>query len=703
VSHPSDANGRRPNHLEGQTSPYLLQHLYNPVDWYPWSPEALERARAEEKPIFLSIGYAACHWCHVMERECFEDPRVASLLNRHFVSIKVDREERPDIDEIYMNAVQLMTGSGGWPLNVFLLPDLRPFVGGTYFPPVSGHGRIGFPELLQKIVEAWISQRDELDRSAGKLTEHLRQVAAGDPGGAQESPVGPAEIARAQFELTRRFDARWGGFGSAPKFPPDGAIELLLREHHRSGETAPLQMAERTLEAMALGGIYDQVGGGFARYSVDERWLVPHFEKMLYNQALLVPLYVDAWLLTGKPLYRRVVEETLDFVRRELTGPDGGCYSSLDADSEGVEGKFYVWTPDEVTAELGEEDGGLFCEIYRVTAAGNFEGRSIPNLLEGSLADRAAARGISEEELVRRLEPLKRRLLTARERRVRPGTDDKVLTAWNGLMVTAFARAHRAFGRDADLAAARGAASFVTARMMRGDRLLVSHREGSSQLNAYLDDYAFFIRGLIDLYEAAFDPADLETARTLALSMLRHFEDPKRGGFYFTSDDHEELLTRNRSSHDGALPSGAGVAAQALLRLGLHLDLPGLRDAGARAIRSAGAQVARAPSAHAAMLVAADYLEGPVIEVAVVGEPGAAETQALLDVPRGRYLPRLALAAGPPRGANETLALLKGKTAEGNRSAAHVCRDYACRRPVSDPGELRRQLEESGTDPGAPA
>jgi uncharacterized protein YyaL (SSP411 family) len=695
VTEDSRSDSRQANHLEGQTSPYLLQHLFNPVDWYPWGDEAKGRSRKEDKPIFLSIGYAACHWCHVMERESFENPEVADYLNRHFVSIKVDREERPDIDEIYMNAVQLMTGSGGWPLSVFLTPDLRPFVGGTYFPPVSGYGRIGFLELLQKIREAWASRREEIEGSADRMTDHLRRIARGDSGPRPEEMNGPEEMTRAVGELALRFDGRWGGFGGAPKFPPDGAIGLLLREYHRGGNPEALRMAERSLDAMALGGMYDQIGGGFARYSVDERWLVPHFEKMLYNQALLVPLYVDGWRVTGKPLYRRVALETLDFVRREMTAAGGGFFSSLDADSEGEEGRFYVWDPGEILSVLGEEDGRLLCEIYGISDEGNFEGRSIPNLLGGSLADRAATRGTTEEELSRRLEAPRRNLLAHREKRVRPATDDKILTAWNGLMISAFARAHQAFGREEDLTSARRAAGFVTGRLMRGDRLFVSHREGHTQLNAYLDDYAFFSRGLIDLYEAGFDPEHLHVAERVARAMLDHFEDAEHGGFYFTSDDHEEVLIRHRSVHDGALPSGAGVATETLSRIAYHLDSKELRDAARRALDSATASVRRAPSAHAVMLGAADFLSGPVVEVAVLGEPGDPATRALLEAVRRPYLPRLAVASGSPGKAAPALALLADKAVRDDHPTAFVCREYACMRPTCDPAELADQLRES--------
>jgi uncharacterized protein YyaL (SSP411 family) len=688
---------RRPNHLQGQTSPYLLQHLFNPVDWYGWGPEALEKARREDKPIFLSVGYAACHWCHVMERESFEEAAVAEFLNRHFVSIKVDREDRPDLDEIYMNAVQLMTGHGGWPLSVFLTPDLRPFMGGTYFPPENRGGMIGFPELLERIQQAWTDRRDEIRRSAGEMTEQLRRIAAADPGEASPRAVGREESALGAFELSRRFDARWGGFSAAPKFPPDGAIGLLLREHERTGEPVPLRMAELTLERMARGGLYDHVGGGFARYSVDERWLVPHFEKMLYNQALLVPLYVDAWLVTSRPHYRRVVEETLDFVRRELTDAEGAFYASLDADSDGREGSFYVWTPDEIVAELGERPGRLFCEVYGVTPEGNFEGRSIPNLLGGSLDERANERGQDEAELVAALSPLRRRLLRLREQRVRPGTDDKILTAWNGLMITAFARAYQAMGRPEDLTSARRAADFLLSRLTRGDRLSVSYRGGTAKLNGYLDDYAFLARGLLDLYEADFEPRHLESAKRLTRTVIERFEDRERGGFFFVSDDHEELLARSRSLHDGALPSGAGVAAETLLRLGLLLDEDELQRSAHRALRAYQPLVTRAPSGFGAILAAADFARGPAVEIALVGEAEDSATKELLAVVRRRYLPRRVVALAPPGHAAE-IALLAGKRPLDGRPTAYVCQSYACRTPTADPAELARLLDTPSTE-----
>jgi len=665
---------RRPNGLAGQTSPYLLQHLYNPVDWQPWGEGALTRARLLDRPIFLSIGYAACHWCHVMERESFEDPATAALLNDWFVAIKVDREERPDLDEIYMAAVQLLTGQGGWPLNVFLTPDGRPFYGGTYWPPDERYGRASFRSVLTRLHEVWTARRQDVERSAADMTVNLQEL-WGAPAAAGPPP-GRAEASAAAAELASRFDPRWGGFGPAPKFPPHGAIELLLREHARTGESVPQRMAERTLDAMALGGMFDQIGGGFARYSTDERWLVPHFEKMLYDQALLVPAYVNAWLLTGKPLHRRVVEQTLDFVRRELTHPDGGLWSSLDADSEGHEGRFYVWTPDQVEAVLGREDALVACTAWGITREGNFEGASIPNHLEGEPADGA------------RLAPLREKLLAARAARVRPATDDKVLAAWNGLALTAFARAWQAFARPQDLRSAERAATFVLTELRYDGRLRASWREGAAPLLAYLDDHAFLARGLLDLYECTFERRWLDEAAGVGRQAIALFEDGEGGGFFFTARDHERLLARTRSLHDGALPSGTGVLCETLLRLAVHLDDPELRRPVERTLAAARPAMGRAPAAFASLLLAADLLEGPILEIAVAGEPGKPDAEALLRTVRGRYLPRRAVACG----VDSDLPLLRGKTLLSGRAAAYLCREYACEAPTADAGELGRLL-----------
>ena len=684
---------RRANGLAGQTSPYLLQHLHNPVDWQPWGPQALQRAADEDKPIFLSIGYAACHWCHVMAHESFENESIAAYLNEHFVSIKVDREERPDIDEIYMNAVQLLTGAGGWPLTAFLTPDLQPFAGGTYFPPDDRYGRIGLQALLERIVTGWNEDRDRLIHAGSELTKQLHRIARSDHGKPDGTPVGSASIERAIAELTARVDERHGGFGAAPKFPPDAALTLLLRESHRTHAPQPARIAERTLDAMARGGMYDHIGGGFARYSVDERWLVPHFEKMLYNQALLVPVYADAFQLTGRQDFQRVVEQTLDFVRRELTDPGGGFYSSLDADSEGEEGRFYVWDLEEIESILGD-DAGFFCSTYGITQAGNFEGHNIPNLLHGSLAEQAATAGTDETTLEQRLAPLRETVLAEREKRVRPGTDNKVLTAWNGLMITAFARAYQVFGRAEDLAAVQRAAGFALNHLLVEGRLHATWRNGHAALNGYLDDYAFLGRALLDLYETDFDRRWLHRSEQIATTMLQHFGDAERGGFFFTSDDHEALLTRNHSVHDGALPAGSGVAAGWLARLGDHLDEERFRSAARETLIGLQPAVERSASAFATLLLAADRELRPGLEITIVGSPDAPETAALVGCVRRRFLPHLTLAAGTGE-AVRGLPLFEGRGPLDGKPAAYVCRDRVCGAPVTDADELDAALEEA--------
>ena len=567
---------RHTNRLAGETSPYLLQHAHNPVDWYPWGTEALERAKKENKPIFVSIGYSACHWCHVMERESFEDTETAEILNRHFIAVKIDREERPDLDEIYMTSVQMITGRGGWPLSVFLTPDLKPFYGGTYFPPQSVQGMPAFKTVLNRMAELWRDRRDGVTHNAEQMLLALRDSASVEP---SDSGLPDRSVPlRAAAELGREFDPRWGGFGGPPKFPPSAAIALLLRQYSHTGEKSLLEMATVTLDRMAFGGMYDQLGGGFHRYSVDAHWLVPHFEKMLYDNALLSRAYLEAWQATNKELYRRVAAETLDYVLRDMTDAAGGFHSAEDADSEGEEGKFYVWTEDEIEALLGQEDGALFSRYYGVSKAGNFEGR---NILHVPLDPPVPPGGenVSREQARTRLEPLRRKLLARREKRVRPGKDDKVLAAWNGMMISALARGYQVTGDDRYLKAATRAADFVLSRMVRDGVLMRTYRglggpdgRGTAKLPGYLDDYAEVAGGLIDLYEAGFDRRWLQAADELADKMLADFWDQENGGFFYTSAAHKNLLVRTKPFYDGAVPSGNATATLVLLRLSRLLD-----------------------------------------------------------------------------------------------------------------------------------
>lgn len=591
------------NHLAGSTSPYLLQHVHNPVDWYPWGEDALRRSREEQKPIFLSIGYAACHWCHVMERESFESEDVAAILNREFIAIKVDREERPDLDEIYMAATQLMTHSGGWPMSVFLTPELKPFYAGTYFPPEDRWGRPGFKTLLNEIARAWRERRPTLEEQAERITDAVAQFTSGGEG---QGAVSASLVQGAVEKMAQGFDPKHGGFGSAPKFPPSMRVELFLRRHASEGDARLLRMAELTLDRMARGGMYDQVGGGFHRYSVDERWLVPHFEKMLYDNALLSRVYPLAYEQTGNWYYGRVAREIFDYVLREMTHPDGGIYSTTDADSEGEEGKFFVWSRAEVVEVLGKEDGDLFSRIYDVTPRGNFEGHNIPNLISKGLDEWASELHTDGPGLDARLAPMRRALWESREKRVHPLLDDKILSGWNGLMIRALAEGYRVFHDDRYREAAERAADFVLTRMRDGDRLLRSFREGKAHLNAYQEDYAFMAAGLLDLHLATDAPRWRDEGLALIDVMDARCWDETSGSYFFTTHDHEQLIARARSLQDGATPSGNSMAAIALVRAARITGEERFRDRAARLLGLAAPQIDQMPAGFPNMVVAAD-------------------------------------------------------------------------------------------------
>jgi uncharacterized protein YyaL (SSP411 family) len=682
------------NRLIHETSPYLLQHAHNPVDWYAWGEEALERARAEDKAILLSIGYSACHWCHVMEHESFENEAIAKLMNDNFVNIKVDREERPDLDAIYMSAVQMMTGHGGWPMTVFLTPDQVPFYGGTYFPPEDRYGIPGFPRILISIAEAYRVRRDEIASNAQAVITELRRM---NSVSASSEELSPDALDACVRQLMRSFDPVNGGFGSKPKFPPSMTLSFLLRHYHRTGDRAALAAVELTLGKMAHGGIYDQLGGGFHRYSVDEKWLVPHFEKMLYDNAQLARLYTDAWLATGRPLYRRIAEETLDYVLREMTDARGGFYSTQDADSEGEEGKFFVWTPAEIRQLLGAEDAALFCRYYDVTEEGNFEEK---NILHVDVEMESVARllGVDIERMRAATERGRRVLFEAREGRIKPGRDEKMLTAWNGLMLRAFAEAANAFGRSDYRDAAVRNAEFVLANLKRGDRLLRTHRDGESKLNAYLEDYAYFADGLLALYEATFDARWFTEARALAETMIELFQDETDGGFFFTSSDHEDLIARTREIYDNATPAGNSVAADVLLRLSLFTGEARYRDLAERTIRLAREVMMRAPSAFGRLLCALDlYLSSP-LEIAVVGDGEDAARAEMLSEVYGRYMPNRVVAASAPgdQGAVAAIPLLAGRKALGGRATAYVCRNFHCEAPITEAAELAAKIDSPG-------
>jgi len=681
------------NRLSRETSPYLLQHAHNPVDWYPWGPEAVERARREDKAILLSVGYSACHWCHVMERESFEDEPIAGLMNELFVNIKVDREERPDVDQIYMQAVQSMTGHGGWPMTVFLTPDGVPFYGGTYFPPEDRHGMPAFPRVLQGVAEAYRSRRGEVVAAGQQLLEQMRQGERLR----QSASLLTDEILLAAYQgVSRDFDERAGGLGQAPKFPQPMIWEFMLRFWRRTGNPRVLDMVRRTLTGMARGGMYDQLGGGFHRYSVDARWLVPHFEKMLYDNAQLASLYLHGWLATGEPEYRRVTEETLDYLLREMAHPAGGFFSAQDADSEGVEGKFFVWTPEEIRAALSDsETARAALAHWGVDDGPNFEGDSIL-FVPRDPAEVAAALGVAPDRLARLIGQARKALYEVRERRVHPGLDDKVLASWNGLTMAAFAEAGRAFGRPDYLAAAVRSAEFLTTAMMDGGRLLRSWKDGEARIRGYLEDYAMVGFGLVTVYEATFDRRWLDESRRLAEAALALFWDEEREAFFDTGTDHEALVVRPRNLFDNAVPSGASVAIDWLLRLAAHFGEEPYERQALRALRPMADLMARSASGFGRYLSALDFHFGPVAEIALCWPPGGDGSAAapMLEAVFGRYLPNRVV-AGAADGAPgiEGLPLLAGRRAVDGRPTAYLCRRYVCETPTTDPADLARRLE----------
>jgi len=665
------------NRLIHETSPYLRQHAHNPVDWYPWGDEAFARARTEDKPILLSVGYSACHWCHVMERESFEDEATARDMNALFVNIKVDREERPDVDHIYMNAVQLITGRGGWPMTMFLTPDGKPFYGGTYFPPEDRHGMPAFRRVLHGVAEAYRQKPEEIQKHVAQLLAGLEQVDALE---ATDAPPDGQLVVAAAAALSRAYDDVHGGIGQAPKFPNEAVLELFLRAHCVSGEARYRDMVTHTLRQMARGGIYDQLGGGFHRYSVDARWLVPHFEKMLYDNAQLVPLYLAAHQLTGEPLFATIARETLDYVLREMRDPSGGFYSTQDADSEGEEGRYFVWDVAEVRRLLDDGTAEVVERYWDITPEGNFEHR---NILHVSLdIDQLAKLLKRDVDDVRRvLDTARATLLAAREQRVKPHRDDKILTAWNALMITAFARGAEVLGDDRYRTAAVDAVRFLTTTLQQGDRLLSTYKDGVAKLNGYLDDYAFFLAALLDVFEVTQDRTHLDHAGQLADAMLAHFWDPEAGGFFFTSDDHEALIVRSKPTFDGSIPSGNSVAARALLRLYHHTENATYLARAETLLRLFGAAVREQPFGLANMLCAIDfYAQKPREIVVVVPGPG---DHPLLTRIRQTYVPNRTLRVVDASRGDPLPPLLDGKGLVDGRETVYVCRNMTCAAPAT--------------------
>jgi uncharacterized protein YyaL (SSP411 family) len=665
------------NRLAQETSPYLLQHAHNPVDWYAWGEEAFEKARAEDKPILLSVGYSACHWCHVMERESFENDAIAEVMNRHFVSVKVDREERPDVDQIYMQAVQSMTGHGGWPMTVFLTPEGAPFYGGTYFPPEDRHGLPAFPRLLHSIADAWQTRKGEVLQSSTKIaaelnrTERLRA----------SSTLLTEDVLFTGFQgLSAQFDDAQGGQESAPKFPQPMIWEFVLRFWKRSGNPRAREMVETTLTRMARGGMYDQLGGGFHRYSVDAEWLVPHFEKMLYDNGQLASLYLHGWLAFGAAEYRRICEETLDYVLREMTDPAGGFYSAQDADSEGHEGKFFVWTADEIHEVLGPEAAQVALAYWGVDRGSNFEGRNILWVPGAPAPERVAG--------------ARRALFDVRERRVHPGRDDKVLASWNGLTCRALAEAGRALDRPDYVAAAVKNADFILGSMRTDGRLLRTWKSGQAKLKGYLEDYAMVAAALVEVYEATFDRRWLDEARRLADEMLRLFWDDEVNGFYDTGSDHERLIVRPRNLSDNAVPCGSSVAIETLLRLKVLTGETRYETRALAALRPMVDLLSRYPAGFGRFLCAHDFNLGPVVEIALMSPSRDLLRPLSAEVFR-RYSPNrvVAGAVGADPAALAGLPLLEGRAPVDGKATAFVCRNYACALPTTDPATLASQLD----------
>ncbi len=689
------------NRLVFEQSPYLLQHAANPVDWYPWGEAAFKKAEAENKPIFLSIGYSTCHWCHVMEHESFEDEEVASAMNEAFVCIKVDREERPDIDQVYMTVTQAMTGQGGWPMTVVMTPDKKPFFAGTYFSKHGGYGRPGMMELVPALKNAWDTDHENVVKSADRIAEHIGGLGHGAPGGMLNS----AHLDETYEELSMSFDPTHGGFGGGRnKFPVPHNLSFLLRYHDRVGQQRALDMVEKTLVEMRRGGIYDHVGFGFHRYSTDQHWLVPHFEKMLYDQATQAIAYCEAYQVTGKPEYAQTAREIFKYVMRDMTAPSGGFYSAEDADSEGVEGKFYLWTPEEVVEVLGAEDGALFNKIYGIVEGGNFydeasgakPGESIPHLKK-SLAETAKSLEMEEGALRERLELARVKLFDAREKRVHPYKDDKILTDWNGLMIAALAKGAKALDDSAYADAARRAADFVLAEMRdENGRLLKRSRLGQSGLPAHLDDYAFFTWGLIELYEATFDARYLQEAFALNRMMLDHYWDDKHGGFFQTADDGEELLVRMKDAYDGAIPSGNAVAICNLLRLASISGDEELARCAKQSMTAFSAAIEQSPLGHSQMMIGLDYALGPNSEIVLAGDGGAETLSAMASAVRTRFVPRAVL-LHRPSGENATINKLAPFTVEqipiDDAPTAYVCQNRSCKQPVTSVKALLKNLE----------
>ncbi|EKF86441.1 thioredoxin domain-containing protein [Methanobacterium formicicum] len=703
---PSPESGKNQNHLKNEKSPYLLQHVDNPVDWYPWGDEAFNKAKNEDKPIFLSIGYSTCHWCHVMARESFQDPEIGDLLNQVFVPVKVDREERPDIDSVYMTVCQMITGSGGWPLTVIMTPDLKPFFAGTYFPKDTGPRGTGLRDLILNVRDLWDNKRGELVKSAEELTHSLQQISEGPlpqtvkgsqgfPESSQE--LGEEILKQAYQSLSDNFDEKYTGFGNNQKFPTPHHLLFLLRYWKHTGEDMALTMVERTLDAMKKGGIYDHVGFGFHRYTVDRQWMVPHFEKMLYDQALLAIAYTEAFQATGKTQYRETAEEVLEYILRDMRSPEGGFYSAEDADSEGEEGKFYLWTQDEIMDLLGSNDGALFSEIYSVSEEGNFKDEATrvktgKNILHRTQTwdELSKKLGISTEELWWKTETARETLFHARKSRIHPHKDDKVLTDWNGLVIVALALAGNSFKREDYLMAAGDAVKFIMTKLHHQGRLKHRWRDGEAAVDGNLDDYAYLIWGLLELYQATFQSEYLEIALKLNQTLLEHFLDHDNGGFYFTSDFTQKILVRQKEAYDTALPSGNSVQMMNLEKFSLIIDDMKISESFHGLESYFASMITQSPSAFTMFLSAIILKIGPSFQVVICGEKDSPDTQVLLNTIQKEYLPNVILILNSSDDSliNQIVGSLEHKTIVNGQATAYVCGNGTCHAPVNNPDDL---------------
>ncbi|MFC4557603.1 thioredoxin domain-containing protein [Virgibacillus kekensis] len=674
----------QPNWLIDENSPYLQQHAYNPVDWYPWGEEAFDIAKKENKPIFLSVGYSTCHWCHVLAHESFEDEQVADYLNKHYVSIKVDREERPDIDAVYMKVCQMMTGQGGWPLSIFMTPDKVPFYAGTYFPRESKYGMPGIMEVLSQLAKKFHEEPDHISEVTKSVTDALAKTVSTK----SETRLTKDITDQAYQQLGRRFDFNHGGFGSAPKFPAPQNLLFLQNYYHFTGKKAALKMAESTLQAMADGGIYDHIGFGFARYSTDEKWLVPHFEKMLYDNALLLCAYVDCYQITGNPLYKKISEQIIDFVMREMRSKDGGFYSAIDADSEGVEGKYYVWDYEEVFDVLDEDLADLYCAVYDITQEANFEGKNVPNLIDTNLESAAEEYNMSLDELESHLEEARVQLLEAREQRVYPHVDDKILTSWNAMMITGFAKAGRAFENTDYLRVAKDAAAFLDEKLTVDGRLMARYRYGEVKYYGYLDDYAFLLWAQLELYDATFNTEYLERARELADQMISLFWDEENGGFFFNGEDSEELLSREKEIYDGALPSGNSVAAVMLARLGYLTGVTEYHNKLEEMYHTFYKDIDQGPSASTFFIQSLLMMDNPTKEVVVLGDKNE-----LVNRLQREYLPGVNLLYSKDHGQLANAAPFTSDYKKvNNQTTVYICENFACKQPTNDLDEAYRLI-----------